>query len=60
MVTITYVAGFGDDADDVPVSVRHAIRIYAGALYTQPDGDMGVPMQVDILLSGQSAMRILA
>ena len=59
-VTVTYVAGFGDDADDVPISVRHAIRIYAGALYTQPDGDMGVPMQVDILLSGQSAMRILA
>ncbi len=59
-VTVTYVAGFGDDADDVPASVRHAIRIYAGALYTQPDGDMGVPMQVDILLSGQSAMRMLA
>jgi uncharacterized phiE125 gp8 family phage protein len=60
VVTITYVAGFGDDPSDVPISIRKAIRVLAGAWYLTPDGSMGVPLQVDSLLSGQSAARPLA
>lgn len=32
-VTITYVAGYGDDPDDVPEAIRHAIKLIAGHLY---------------------------
>ena len=59
-VTITYVAGYGDDAEDVPITIRQAIRVLAGSWLENPDGGMAVPLQVDGLLSGQAAMRILA
>ncbi len=59
-VTITYVAGFGDGAEDVPITIRQAIRVLAGSSYLNPDGSAPVPLQVDILLSGQAAMRVLA
>ncbi|KKN79781.1 hypothetical protein LCGC14_0336360 [marine sediment metagenome] len=59
-ITMTYVAGFGDDAADVPVSIRQAIRVLAGDWQLNPDGDTRIPIQVDGLLSGQAAMRILA
>lgn len=59
-VTVTYVAGFGDDASNVPISIRQAIRVLAGVWYLNPDGSVGVPLQVDSLLSGQGATRILA
>jgi uncharacterized phiE125 gp8 family phage protein len=59
-VTITYVAGFGDDPSDVPVSIRKAIRVLAGSWYLNPDGSVGVPLQVDSLLSGQGLIRAIA
>ena len=59
-VTVTYVAGFGDDAEDVPITIRKAIRVLAGAWYLNPDGSMGVPLQVDALLSGQGLNRVIA
>ncbi len=59
-VTITYVAGFGDEPEDVPITIRQAIRVLAGDWQLNPDGDTRVPLQVVSLLSGQAAMRILA
>lgn len=58
-VTITYVVGFGDDSTDVPMTVRKAVRVLAGNWYLNPDGENGIPLQVDSLLSGQGLNRAI-
>jgi len=40
-VVITFKAGYGDDADDVPQDLRHAVLLYAGWLYQNRE-DVGV------------------
>lgn len=32
-VAVEYVAGYGDEADDVPASIRHGIRMVAATMY---------------------------
>lgn len=54
-VTLTYVAGYGADADDVPQIKRHAILMLAGSLYenretTSPIQIHQVPYGVTALL----------
>lgn len=42
-VTVTYVAGYGSDATDVPQAIRSAIQMLAGAMFCSrvPCGDCG-------------------
>ncbi|CAB4220396.1 Phage conserved hypothetical protein [uncultured Caudovirales phage] len=55
-VEITYIAGYGDTAADVPAPVKHAIKLLVSHLYENPDivsaGQLfGVPMSCDYLLA---------
>lgn len=49
--TIVYVAGYGDDAADVPQPVRHAMLLLIDHLYKARSGCDGLPAAIGHLLS---------
>lgn len=55
-IVITYVAGYGDNASDVPEQMIQAIRLLIGHFYENREGTVGgtiirdVPMTVDSLI----------
>lgn len=55
-VEVTYQAGYGDTAEDVPAPIRHAIKLIVAHLYENPDivsaGQLStIPMSCDYLLA---------
>jgi uncharacterized phiE125 gp8 family phage protein len=55
-VEVTYQAGYGDEAGDVPAPIRHAIKLVVAHLYENPDivsaGQLStIPMSCDYLLT---------
>jgi uncharacterized phiE125 gp8 family phage protein len=59
-ITITYVAGYGTSADDVPEEIRDAITIRAGWLYRDRDEGIPEPLAVASLLSGRGDAQVVA
>lgn len=61
-VTITFVAGYGDAATDVPEETRQAILILAGQMWVQRlgvDGPDTIPPVIDALLNRAHDDRVL-
>lgn len=57
-IKITYVAGFGDSASDVPMGIRHAIKMLVGNWYENREATtdlnlMAVPMAVEALIGAE-------
>lgn len=55
-VQISYLAGYGDEPEDVPAPIRHAIKLIVAHLYENPEivsaGQLStIPMSCDYLLS---------
>jgi uncharacterized phiE125 gp8 family phage protein len=59
-ITITYVAGYGTSADDVPQEIRDAITILAGYLYLDRGDDVSEPRAIESLLSGKGDAQVVA
>jgi len=64
-VTVTYTAGYGDAARDVPTQTRHAIKLLLGHLYRNREAVAGVrltevPLTIDALLRPKHDERVLA
>lgn len=61
-VTVTFVAGYGDAATDVPEDTRQAILILAGQMWAQRLGEDGpnmIPPVIDDLLNRAHDDRLL-
>ncbi len=58
-ITVRYVAGYGDDADDVPYEFKAAIRLMAAHSYVHREGEMPIPQAVWDLLSVHTAKRFI-
>ncbi len=56
VITVTYVAGYGSSASDVPTSIRRAILLYAGGLFRPADARQDI---VDALLASYAIQRVL-
>lgn len=55
-VEITYLAGYGSAAEDVPAPIKHAIKLLVAHLFENPDivnaGQLSaIPMSIDYLLA---------
>jgi len=53
-VTITYVAGYGDDPEDVPADYRLAIKILAAEYYRERESGGALPGVVKALLGDRN------
>lgn len=64
-ITITYVAGYGDDPADVPASLRSAIKIIASDLYENREDEIigqtvsSVPWGAKVLASAYRVIRMV-
>lgn len=62
-VIMRFVAGYGDDEEDVPMPIRNAIKLIVGHYYENREATAGVgnmqiiPMGVDLLLWNYKALR---
>lgn len=56
VVTVRFVAGYGDDTEDVPVKIRHAIRLHATHHWRNREGQP-MPRAWKDLLSPYSVRR---
>lgn len=54
-VTIVYVAGYGDDPEDVPAETRQAIKLTIGHLYKNREAVVETEMGLEVLPIGVDA-----
>lgn len=56
-ITITYTAGYGDDPEDVPASIRQGILIHVARMF-DARGDGALPREAQALLSPYKALGV--
>lgn len=56
-VEVVYVAGYGDDAEDVPQPIRQGILAHVGALYENRDSNE-IPLHVQSIYAPYRVVRL--